>query len=77
MINLTDPEFQSHRFAVTGRDIDGAACTLIGWRVRDRAQRAVVLTLDSTWRCVVVLTPAQAREVIDGLRRAVEVEGGQ
>lgn len=63
MINFGGDE-QSHRFALTRRDADGAPVTLIGWRVttveRGRVVRRVVLTLDSTWRCAIVFELSQA-----------------
>ena len=72
---------QSHRFVVHAHDPEGNSCTLIGWHVTDlvsgRVVRRVVLSLDSTWRCAVVLTPDHATELAGLLREAVTGQAGK
>lgn len=65
---------QRHRFAITGHDPDGGRCTLILWRqlelVHGTTVARVVLTLDSTRRCMLVLLPGQGIELGEAIRVA-------
>ena len=67
-------EDQSHRFAITGRDLDGRPRTIILWRevdlVRGTVVRRVVVTLDATINTATTLTFAQAVEVAEAILAA-------
>lgn len=70
MINFGRGE-RSHWFAIPAVTAEGDACTLIVWRevtmVGGQVITRVAISLDSTWRRTVVLTPEQAREVSEGI----------
>ncbi len=67
---------QSHRFAITGKDPEGNARTIILWRETDLVNgivvRRVVLTLDATMTTATVLTRDEAAEVAQALLAAAQ-----
>lgn len=67
---------QSHRFALTGKDPDGNARTIILWRETDLVDgtviRRVVLTLDATMTTATVFTRDEAAEVAQALIAAAQ-----
>ena len=67
-------EDQSHRFVITGQDLDGRPRTIILWREVDlvdgKVVRRVVVTLDATINTATTLTFAQAVEVAEAILAA-------
>jgi hypothetical protein len=67
-------EDQSHRFVITGQDLDGRPRTIILWRevdlVNGKVVRRVVITLDATINTATTLTFAQAVEVAEAILTA-------
>ena len=65
---------QSHRFALTGADLEGCNRTIILWGEADlvdgRVVRRVVITVDATMNTATVLTGSQAVAVATALRAA-------
>ena len=70
---MSRPE-ESHRHAVTGRDSQGDPCTLIVYRLVDVSGglvvRLVVVSVNSTERGAVALSPAKAVEAAEALYAA-------
>jgi hypothetical protein len=64
----------SHRFALTGHDLEGHNRTIILWQeaelVQDKVVRRVVLTLDATMTTATMLTRPQAIEVAQAILAA-------
>lgn len=69
---------RTHRFAATGRDTGGGACTVVVYRltsvVRGRFVRTVVLAPDATERAAVVLPTTLAADLGQAIRYAAGVE---
>jgi hypothetical protein len=67
-------EDQSHRFVITGQDLDGRPRTIILWRevdlVNGTVLRRVVITLNATINTATTLTFAQAIEVAEAILAA-------
>jgi hypothetical protein len=65
---------KSHRFALTGQDLEGRNRTVILWRELDlvdgKVVRRLVLTLDATMNTATVLTCPQAVEVAQAILAA-------
>ena len=66
-------EDQSHRFVITGQDLEGRPRTIL-WRETDFVNgtvvRRVVITLDATINTATTLTFAQAVEVAEAILAA-------
>jgi hypothetical protein len=67
-------EDQSHRFVITGEDLEGRPRTIILWRETDlvdgKVVRRVVITLDATINTATVLTQGEAVEVGEAILTA-------
>lgn len=67
---------QTHRFALTGKDPDGNARTIILWRETELLDgtvvRRVVLTLDATMTTATVFTRDEAAQVAQALLAAAQ-----
>jgi hypothetical protein len=67
---------KSHRFALTGHDLEGRNRTIILWQEADlidgKVTRRVVVTLDATLGTVTILTRAQAIEVGQAILKAAQ-----
>jgi|GraSoiStandDraft_43_1057313.scaffolds.fasta_scaffold1661133_2 hypothetical protein len=65
---------KSHRFALTGQDLEGRNRTVILWRELDlvdgKVVRRLVLTLDATVNTATVFTCPQAVEVAQAILAA-------
>jgi hypothetical protein len=72
--SVTDDADKSHRFALTGHDLQGRNRTIILWREVDLVGgdvvRRVVMTLDATMTTATVLTLVQAVEVAQAILEA-------
>jgi hypothetical protein len=71
---VTDDADKSHRFALTGKDLEGRNRTIILWRevalIGGTVVRRVVITVDATMHTATVFTLAQAVEVAQAILEA-------
>ena len=71
---MMNPDDQSHRFVITGRDPEGHSRTIILWRDTDlidgKVVRRVVITVDATMRTATILTQGEAVKVAEAILAA-------
>jgi hypothetical protein len=71
---MMNPEDQSHRFVITGEDLDGHPRTIILRRdtnlVDGKVVRRVVITVDATLKTATILTQRDAVAVAEAMTLA-------
>lgn len=59
----------TRREVIEARTLEGAVCTVVAWR---NAEDGLVVSLDSTFRCSLALSPDTYAALLDALRRLGE-----